>query len=119
MLRWENRVPEWNPITSQQNNYMNNKKETVLPTPAAAGDSQKVQNASGHEKTIENHQQAAAHHMEAAKHNLDAAKAYAEGNLEKAAHSAMLAWGHHNIAGEFISDDAKHHAQQLKRTNYK
>jgi hypothetical protein len=72
-----------------------------------------------YKKTIENHQQAAAHHTEAAKHHLDAAKAYAEDNPEKAAHSAMLAWGHHAIAGEFINDDAKHHAQMLKRTNYR
>jgi hypothetical protein len=68
--------------------------------------------------TINNHQQAAAHHTEAAKHHLEAAKAYAEGNPEKAAHNAMLAWGHHAIAGEFITDDAKHHAQMLKRTIY-
>jgi hypothetical protein len=71
-----------------------------------------------YKKTIENHQQAAAHHTEAAKHHLEAAKSYGEGNIEKAAHSAMLAWGHHAIAGEFINDDAKHHAQMLKRTNY-
>jgi hypothetical protein len=72
-----------------------------------------------YKKTIDNHQQAAAHHTEAAKHHLEAAQAYAEGNPEKAAHSAMLAWGHHAIAGEFINDDAKHHAQMLKRTNYR
>jgi hypothetical protein len=71
-----------------------------------------------HKKSIENHTQAAAHHTEAVRHHLDAAKFYAEGNTEKAAHSAMLAWGHHAIAGEFINDDAKHHAQMLKRTNY-
>ena len=69
-------------------------------------------------KTIENHLQASAHHTEAAKHHLHAAAFYAESNLEKAAHSAMLALGHHAIAGEFISDDAKHHAQMLKQTNY-
>jgi hypothetical protein len=69
-------------------------------------------------KTIENHLQASAHHTEAAKHHLNAAAFYAEGNLEKAAHSAMLALGHHAIAGEFINDDAKHHAQMLKQTNY-
>ena len=97
---------------------MNHKKEVAPPRPEAS-ESQPAIDASGHEKTIENHQQAAAHHTEAAKHHLDAAKSYAEGNVEKAAHSAMLAWGHHAIAGEFINDDAKHHAQMLKRTNYK
>ena len=97
---------------------MNHKKEVAPPRPEAC-ENQPAIIASGHEKTIENHQQAAAHHTEAAKHHLDAAKSYAEGNVEKAAHSAMLAWGHHAIAGEFINDDAKHHAQMLKRTNYK
>ena len=70
-------------------------------------------------KTIENHQQAAAHHTEAAKHNLDAAKHYESGDHEKAAHSSLLAHGHHAIAGQFLNDDAKHHAQSLKETNYK
>ena len=69
-------------------------------------------------KTIENHKQAAAHHMEAAKHHLEAAQHYQDGNYEKAAHSTVLAYGHHAIAGEFLSDDAKHHAQTLKETNY-
>jgi hypothetical protein len=93
------------------------KADTALP--AAAANSQSADPAADHQKTIDNHQQAAAHHTEAAKHHLEAAKAYAEGNVEKAAHSAMLAWGHHAIAGEFINDDAKHHAQMLKRTNYR
>ena len=70
-------------------------------------------------KTIENHKQAAAHHMEAAKHHMEAAKQYEEGNYEKAAHNVMLAHGHHAIAGEFLNDDAKHHAQTLKATNYR
>jgi hypothetical protein len=70
-------------------------------------------------KTIENHKLAAAHHLEAAKHHEDAAKHYEEGNYEKAAHSTLLANGHNAIAGEFVSDDAKHHAQVLKRTNYR
>ena len=70
-------------------------------------------------KTIENHKQAAAHHIEAAKHHLDAAKYYEAANDEKAAHSTILAHGHHTIAGEFLSDDAKHHAQTLKQTNYR
>ncbi len=70
-------------------------------------------------KTIENHEQAAAHHTEAAKHNLDAVKHYQAGDREKAAHSSLLAHGHHAIAGQFLNDDAKHHAQTLKQTNYK
>jgi len=75
-------------------------------------------NNKAYKKTIENHKQAAAHHMEAAKHHLDAVKHYETGNHEKAAHSTVLAYGHHAIAGEFLNDDAKHHAQALKRTNY-
>jgi hypothetical protein len=71
-----------------------------------------------YQKTIDNHRKAAAHHTEAAKYHLEAVRSYTEGNVEKAAQSAMLAWGHHAIAGEFINDDAKHHAQMLKRTSY-
>jgi len=71
------------------------------------------------QKAIENHKQAAAHHIEAAKHHMDAAKFYKAGNSEKAAHSTILAYGHHAIAGEFLSDEAKHHAQLLKETNYR
>ena len=70
------------------------------------------------EKTIANHKQAARHHMEAAKHHMEAARHHEEGNHEKAAHSTLLAYGHHTIAGEFVSDDAKHHAQTLKQINY-
>jgi len=92
------------------------KEDTALPSAAANGAS--ADPAAAHQKTIDNHQQAAAHHTEAARHHLEAAKFYAEGNVEKAAHNAMLAWGYHAIAGEFINDDAKHHAQMLKRTNY-
>jgi hypothetical protein len=95
---------------------MNKKKETTAS--GADVTSHAADGTADYKKTIDNHQQAAAHHAEAAKHHLEAAKAYAEGNPEKAAHSAMLAWGHHAIAGEFINDDAKHHAQMLKRTNY-
>jgi hypothetical protein len=69
-------------------------------------------------KIIENHKLAAAHLMEAANHHLDAAKHYEAGNHEKAAYSKLLALGHHTIAGEFLSDDAKHHAQTLKLTHY-
>ncbi|MEO8763038.1 MAG: hypothetical protein ABI416_02065 [Ginsengibacter sp.] len=72
----------------------------------------------GYKKTIENHKKAAAHHMEAAKYHLEAAKHYEAGNHEKAAHSIILAVGHNAIAGEFLNDDAKHHAQTLKQTNY-
>jgi hypothetical protein len=70
------------------------------------------------DKTIENHKNAAAHHMEAAKHHLDAVKHYEAGNSEKAAQSALLAHGNHAIAGEFLTDDAKHHAQTLKFTSF-
>jgi hypothetical protein len=97
---------------------MTHKKEHA-PLASAAANGKSADLATDHQKTIDNHQRAAAHHSEAAKHHLDAAKSYAEGNVEKAAHSAMLAWGHHAIAGEFITDDAKHHAQMLKRTNYR
>jgi hypothetical protein len=80
--------------------------------------SQHLPNGKADKKTIEIHKQAAAHHMEAAKHHLDAAKHHEAGNYEKAAYSKLLALGHHTIAGEFLSDDAKHHAQELKQTNY-
>jgi hypothetical protein len=96
---------------------MNKKKETTRS--AADVTSHPADGATDYKKTIDNHKQAAAHQTEATRHHLEAAKAYAEGNPEKAAQSAMLAWGHHAIAGEFINDDAKHHAQMLKRTNYR
>ncbi len=70
-------------------------------------------------QTIENHKQAAAHHLEAAKHHMEAARNHEAGNHKKAAHSTVLAFGHHAIAGDFLSDDAKHHAQTLKQTNYR
>jgi len=69
-------------------------------------------------KNIENHKQAAAHHIEAAKHHLEAAKNHEAGQHEKAAHNTILAYGHSAIAGEFLNDDAKHHAQALKQTKY-
>ena len=69
-------------------------------------------------KNIENHKQAAAHHIEAAKHHLKAAKHHEEGHHDKAAHNTILAYGHSAIAGGFLSDDAKHHAQELKQTKY-
>jgi hypothetical protein len=96
---------------------MNHKKKVTSSAPAIRK-SQPATSTAYLKKTIENHQQASAHHTEAAKHHLEAANFYAQGKVEKAAHSAMLAWGHHAIAGDFINDDAKHHAQMLKRTNY-
>ena len=95
-----------------------NRKKDANSSIAPIINSQSALLIDDHKKTIENHLQASAHHTEAAKHHLNAAAFYAEGNLEKAAHSAMLALGHHAIAGEFINDDAKHHAQMLKQTNY-
>jgi hypothetical protein len=68
--------------------------------------------------TAELHRQAAEHHKEAAMHHLEAAKHYDAGNHEKGAYNALLAHGHFLIAGQFISDDAKHHAQQLRQTNF-
>jgi hypothetical protein len=84
-------------------------KENVI-TPSA--------NKAADKQAIDNHKKAAAHNMEAAKHHLEAAKSYESGNRKKAAHSTLLASGHHAIAGEFLSDDAKHHAQKLK-VNYR
>lgn len=69
-------------------------------------------------KNIENHKQAAAHHIEAAKHHLEAAKNHEAGAHDKAAHNTVLAYGHSAIAGGFLNDDAKHHSQALKETNY-
>ena len=68
--------------------------------------------------TVENHKKAAEHLMEAAKHHLDAAKHHEAGNHKRAAQSTVLAYGHHAIAGDFLTDDAKRHAQTLKVTNY-
>ena len=73
---------------------------------------------SANAKNIDNHKQAAAHHNEAAKHHLQAAKYLEAGDPEKAAHNTVQAYGHSAIAGEFVSDDAKHHAQELKQTKY-
>ena len=69
-------------------------------------------------KNIENHKQAAANHIEAAKHHLEAAKNHEAGDHGKAAHNTVLAYGHSAIAGGFLKDDAKHHAQALKETKY-
>ncbi len=67
---------------------------------------------------IENHKKAAAHHIAAANRHLKAAKHHEDGHHDKAAHNTILAYGHSAIAGEFLSDDAKHHAQALKQTKY-
>jgi len=71
------------------------------------------------QKKIEDHKQAAANHAEAARHHLDAAKHLEDGLHVEAAKSAELAAKHHAIAGGFINDDAKHHAQTLKQTNHR
>ena len=65
--------------------------------------------------TLENHKKAADHHMQAANYHLEAAKNHEDGHHEKAAQNTVLAYGHHAIAGEYQSDDAKHHSQVLKR----
>lgn len=70
-------------------------------------------------KNIEDHRKAAAHHMQAAKHSLEAANYHETGDHEKAAQNTLLAYGHAAIAGGFLNDDAKHHAQELKETNYR
>ena len=93
-------------------------KKSVIPVIKKVV-SAKVAESTKNSKTIENHKHAAAHHMAAAKHHLDAAKYYEVGNNEKAARSTVLAYGHNAIAGEFVNDDAKHHAQVLKRTDYR
>ena len=72
----------------------------------------------GNQHIIDSYKQAAAHHLEAAHHLFDAAKHQEDGSREKASYSKLLALGHHTIAGEFMSDDAKHHAQVLKQTGY-
>ena len=81
--------------------------------------SEPVANKKADKKVIDNHKEAAAHHIEAAKHHMEAAKHYEAGNYEKAAHNTVLASGHHAIAGQFLTDDAKHHAQSQKETNYR
>ena len=94
---------------------MTNKNEKDKATANAHNDVTKEANA----KNIEGHKQAAAQHTDAAKHHLEAAKNHEMGNHEKAAQNTILAYGHAAIAGEFLSDDAKHHAQELKQTKYK
>ncbi len=96
---------------------MKNKK---IPAPLKDNKSKPQSNLAGSDVKviIENHQKAAMHHTAAAKHHLQAVKYYEEGQRDKAAHSALLAHGHHLIAGEFLNDNAKYHAHLLKQTNY-
>jgi hypothetical protein len=68
--------------------------------------------------TIENYKKAASHQLESSNFMLEAVRHYEAGNLEKAAHNALLAHGHHAIAGSFLTDEAKHHAQAQKRSNF-
>jgi hypothetical protein len=105
------------PEEVKNKNIIKNKKTTKLEEVKNKNIEMAV-NKKGDKKTIENHKQAAAHNIEAAKHHMEAAKHYEAGNYEKAAHNTVLAYGHHAIAGEFLSDDAKHHAQAQKETNY-
>ena len=96
---------------------MKKNKEKKSEKAKKAATTATIPNAAG-KITAENHKQAALHNQEAAKYHLEAAKHFEAGEHEKAAYSALLAHGHHTIAGQFISDDAKHHAQSLKQTNY-
>jgi len=68
--------------------------------------------------TIDNYKKAAAHQLEASNFMLEAVRHYEAGNMERAAHNALLAHGHHAIAGSFLTDEAKHHAQAQKRSNF-
>ncbi len=92
--------------------------QTNVENPGEGKDVVKQVNAADVKRNIENHRQAASHHQEAAQHHLEAAKYHEAGDHGKAHESAHLAYGHLVIAGEFLSDDAKHHAQSLKQTNY-
>jgi len=77
-----------------------------------------ISHPEANKQNIEAHKSAAAHHIEAAKHHLDAVKHHENGNHDRAAQSTVFACGHHAIAGEYLSDDAKHHSQTLKETKY-
>ena len=100
---------------------------TIIPNPGErndevkqpnAGDDQKGMSKEDIAKNVELHKQAAAHYSEAAKHHLEAAKNHEAGEHEKAAHNTVLAHGHSAIAGGFLNDEAKHHAQTLKQIKY-
>jgi len=93
-------------------------KEAVKAAGKKVSSSKADPHKAGNKKIIKAHQQAAAHYMEAARQHLAAAKHYEDGNAEKAVHSTVMAYGHDAIAGGFVSDAAKHHAQELKQTNY-
>ena len=93
-------------------------KQTVKQKTVKVNAQQDKANDAANSKNIEGHKQAAAHHLEAAKYHLEAAKNHEAGDHKKAAHNTLLAYGHGAIAGDFLSDDAKHHAQSLKETNY-
>ena len=81
---------------------------TTVATPIKA-EHKSVPAAENH-KGIENHKKAAAHLQEAAKHHLDAAKHHEAGEHEKAAHSTIVAQGHHRIASEAQKEDVLQHA---------
>src|SRR4051812_43153414 len=89
------------------------KSEKIKKTFIAAGFPQEAAKT-----PFENHKEAAFHNQEAAKYHLEAARHYEAGDHNKAAYNALLAHGHHVIAGQFITDAAKHHAQSLKQINY-
>lgn len=93
-------------------------KKTAKPAGGKSKTSKPVPDKKNTQKIIKSHQLAAAHFMEAAKQHLAAAKHYEDGNINKAVHSTVIASGHDAIAGEFVSDAAKHHAQELKQTHH-
>ncbi len=94
---------------------MKNKK-TASSAGGKVNDNKSVTDEKTTQKIIKSHQLAAAHFMAAAKQHLAAAKNYEDGNINEAVHSTVIASGHDAIAGEFVSDAAKHHAQELKQT---
>ena len=69
-------------------------------------------------REIDDHRQAAAHHIEAARHHIEAAENHEKEDHDKAAHHTVVALGHSEIAGRFVSDNAKRHAQALKETKH-
>lgn len=84
-----------------------------MTTTASPVKSEKIiQSPAENQKGIENHKKAAEHHEEAAKHHLDAAKHHEAGDHDKAAHSTIMAHGHHFLAGEHQKEDMKHHASK-------
>ncbi|MGQ0826794.1 MAG: hypothetical protein ACT4ON_00210 [Bacteroidota bacterium] len=61
---------------------------------------------SEYEKKIENHRAAAAHLEAGAIHHREAARHYTIGDYEKAHQSAFYAQGHHNMAADYLKEDA-------------